>query len=642
MQKWVAIFLGVQVGSFHFGTQNLAEHPGRVRVTAIKAAVLIQSWYRCYKARLELRRRHALTIFESIEYADEQDQLQLANFFTFMLENYTQKKEESMLYQSIASIESQRLDTKTVLRMVEVPDSYEGPRLIFPLTYTDVLLLINAFKENQILHARYVLEVLVEAKKVLKQLPNITHIMSIEAKELTICGDIHGKLDDLFLIFYKNGLPSGNNRYVFNGDFVDRGENSMEVLMVLFALFLVFPNDVYLNRGNHEDFLMNLRYGFTKEITSKYKIESKKRKKQNAVKLQRPNLAQRRAEKRHFPLFLEKMRSVLMPPSTPSEVELRNIQFSQNIQSSSLSLDQMSKNDWDQIINLLWSDPRNKKGCFPNTSRGGGCYFGPDITNQILNKFALKMIIRSHECKPNGFEICHDGKVITLFSASNYYEEGSNRGAYLKLKKDLIPRFFQYQCHQMVQSKTLHESVDIVENTAFRILGEKLIARSSDLMEAFKKYDVKNSGKITLSEWGKAVSEVLEMDLPWLSLCPRLAQGIENGYVLYRMGFKKLLAINAPKEVKSGMFQTLVRYRSDLKTIFNVIDKDKSGLISLQEFRDIWKLFCSHYDIKSDEAYVDQLANTMDLNHDGFIDFNEFLTAFDVVHNKLGGERRLK
>uniref|UniRef100_A0A5F8GB71 Serine/threonine-protein phosphatase n=1 Tax=Monodelphis domestica TaxID=13616 RepID=A0A5F8GB71_MONDO len=569
--------------------------------SCVKAALLIQSWYRCYKARLELRRRQALSIFESIEYADEQDQLQLAKFFTFMLENYTQKKEENS-----ASIENQRLDTKTVLRMVEVPDSYEGPRLMFPLTYSDVLLLIKAFKENQILHARYVLEVLVEAKKVLKQLPNITHIMSIETKELTICGDIHGKLDDLFLIFYKNGLPSGNNRYVFNGDFVDRGKNSMEVLMVLFALFLVFPNDVYLNRGNHEDFLMNLRYGFTKEITSKYKKHSAKilhYLEEVYTWLPIGTLIDKKVLVVHGgiaddtdleilnKLKRNKMRSVLMPPSTPSEIELRNIQFPYNFQTSSMSLDQMPKDDWDQIINILWSDPRKKKGCSPNTTRGGGCYFGPDITNHILNKFALKMIIRSHECKPEGFEICHDGKVITLFSASNYYEEGSNRGAYLKLKKDLIPRFFQYQCSQMVKSKTLHESVNIVESTAFRILGEKLIARNSELMQVFKMYDVNKTGK-------KTKQNTL---------------------------------------VKSGMFQTLVRYRRDLKIIFNVIDKDKSGLISLEEFRDIWKLFCSHYGIKIDEAHVDQLANAMDLNHDGSIDFNEFLTAFDVVH-RLGGE----
>lgn len=61
------------------------------------------------------------------------------------------------------------------------------------------------------------------------------------------------------LRIFQNGLPSPENPYVFNGDFVDRGKKSLEVLLLLLSCLLVFPGGVFLNRGNHEDTVMNAR-----------------------------------------------------------------------------------------------------------------------------------------------------------------------------------------------------------------------------------------------------------------------------------------------------------------------------------------------------------------------------------------------
>ncbi|KAM9577337.1 serine/threonine-protein phosphatase with EF-hands 1 [Trichechus inunguis] len=617
----------------------------------IKAATIIQNWYRGYSARLKARQRHALTVFQSIEYADEQSQMQLSNFFSFMLENYTDEREEDP--ELIARLFGCNLpDTREdYVKMIDVPDSYDGPRLQFPLTFTDIESLIEGFKQQKILHPHYVLAVLFEAKKVLMQMPNISHISTLLSKEITVCGDLHGKLDDLFLIFYKNGVPSNENPYVFNGDFVDRGKNSIEVLMILLASLLVYPNDLHLNRGNHEDFLMNLRYGFTKEIMQKYRVYGNEILKiledvytwlpiativDNDILIIHGGLSESTDLNLLHRIERNKMKSVLMPPipsDGDSAIDLKITKVGSEKIKTSVSLsDQLLQHEWEQVIDILWSDPRSKRGCYPNKSRGGGCYFGPDITSKILNKFHLKLLIRSHECKPDGYEICHDGKVITIFSASNYYEDGSNRGAYLRLSFNTLPKIFQYQVTKATHIRPLYQRVNTVEGSAIRMLKERIIARKTDLVHAFELYDRNKSGKLSLSQWAFSMESVLELNLPWRSLSTRLVLTDRDGNVDYMSSFQNIRIQKPVKEVHSTLIETLYRYRSDLHIIFNIIDTDHSGMISMEEFRTMWKLFKMHYGVPVDDSEVDELANKMDLNKDGSIDFNEFLKAFHVVH----------
>ncbi|EHH60745.1 serine/threonine-protein phosphatase with EF-hands 1 isoform X1 [Macaca fascicularis] len=625
--------------------------------TSLKAALIIQNWYRGYKARLKARQHYALTIFQSIEYADEQGQMQLSTFFSFMFENYAHvhKEELELRNQSLESEQDLR-DRHDYVDLIDVPDSYNGPRLQFPLTCTDIDLLLEAFKEQQILHAHYVLEVLFETKKVLKQMPNFTHVQTSPSKELTICGDLHGKLDDLFMIFYKNGLPSESNPYVFNGDFVDRGKNSIEILIILCVSFLVYPNDLHLNRGNHEDFMMNLRYGFTKEILHKYKLHGKRILQileelyawlpigtivDNEILVIHGGISETTDLNLLHRVERNKMKSVLIPPTetnrdndTDSKHNKVGVTFNAHgrIKTNGSPSEHLPKHEWEQIIDILWSDPRGKNGCFPNTGRGGGCYFGPDVTSKILNKYQLKMLIRSHECKPEGYEICHDGKVVTIFSASNYYEEGSNRGAYIKLCSGTAPRFFQYQVTKATCFQPLRQRVYTMESSAIKILKERVISRKSDLTRAFQLQDHRKSGKLSLSQWAFCMENILGLNLPWRSLSSNLVNIDKNGNVEYMSSFQNIHIEKPVEEAHSTLVETLYRYRSDLEIIFNAIDTDHSGLISIEEFRAMWKLFSAHYHVLIDDSQVNKLANIMDLNKDGSIDFNEFLKAFYVVH----------
>uniref|UniRef100_A0A8C1ZDD8 Serine/threonine-protein phosphatase n=1 Tax=Cyprinus carpio TaxID=7962 RepID=A0A8C1ZDD8_CYPCA len=581
---------------------------------AIKAAILIQRWYRRYVARLEMRRRYTWNIFQSIEYAGEQDQLQLSSFFSFMLDNFTHMNGNgpdliSHLLDSVVDPLTEEV-RQLKYEQIVVPESYCGPRLSFPLSVTDTNALLSAFKEEQTLHGKYVLQLLYETKKFLKQMPNIIYLSTSYAKEITICGDLHGRLDDLLLIFYKNGLPSAENPYIFNGDFVDRGKKSTEIIIILFAFLLLYPDHMHLNRGNHEDHIMNLRYGFTREVMQKYKTHGRE--------------------------MLQLLQDVfsLLPLATviDNKVLIVHGGISDKIDLDFLSTVERHKMLFKYVVDILWSDPKNQSGCSPNYFRGGGCYFGPDVTQALLQKHGLCLLIRSHECKQEGYELCHNGQVITIFSASNYYEEGSNRGAYVKLGPELVPRFFQYQVSRSTRKLTLHQRVCVAEGSALRALKEKLYAHRSDLMAAFQQYDIDNTGRISTSEWAQVVESVLRLDLPWRTLRPRLARLGADGNVEYESCFEDISPGEPIPPVTPNLAETLYRYRTDLEIIFNIIDKDHSGQISIEEFRQTWKLFSSHLGVAVDDQTIDDMARSIDFNKDGSIDFNEFLEAFRVVH----------
>uniref|UniRef100_A0A8B9C8H2 Serine/threonine-protein phosphatase with EF-hands n=1 Tax=Anser brachyrhynchus TaxID=132585 RepID=A0A8B9C8H2_9AVES len=681
---------------------------------AFKAAVLIQRWYRRYVARLEMRRRCTWRIFQSIEYACEQDQIKLHNFFSYLMDHFTPSSSKerdfiSRMFISGESFKEAELEKYCDYESMEVPDSYTGPHLSFPLLPDHATALLEAFKQKQQLHARYVLNLLHETRKHLKQLPNISHVSTCYSEEVTVCGDLHGQLDDLFLIFYKNGLPSPSKSYVFNGDFVDRGKQSLEILIILFTFLLIYPKEVHLNRGNHEDHMVNLRYGFAKEVMQKYKVHGKKILKmiQNVFcwlplatlidqkvliihggvsdttdldmleKIQRNKfISVLRGKKRK-----ESNRNVEIQevngesnaeadptgneatPSLPSQPRpaqapsmANRLEFSrwvrQTVQeqiewcrrlvdisesedeeltySSMVSLADLDgpcwtrQEEWKQILDILWSDPMPQEGCRENTVRGGGCYFGPDVTGKILEKYNLQFLIRSHECKQEGYEFCHNRKVG---------EGHAVKDAWVSI----LPGQEDWE-HTSLFSASFR--ISRVEESAFRALREKLFAHTSALISAFKAYDKDNTGRITLSNWATAVESVLHLGLPWRMLRPQLVRTTADGMLEYKSWLDDLAMEQRSQEhIQSSLLEVIYRNRSNLETIFRIIDRDHSGLISFEEFHQTWKLFSSHMNIELTDDGINDLVRSIDFNKDGNIDFNEFLEAFRLVkqtHCKTG------
>ena len=184
-----------------------------------------------------------------------------------------------------------------------------------------------------------------------------------------------------------------------------------------------------------------------------------------------------------------------------------------------------------QLFDVLWSDPRPISGCHSNRLRGGGVYFGPDVTQGFFHKNGLTLLLRSHECKQDGYEVTHGGKVskcaciisrlqymitkvITVFSASNYYQHTSNKGAYVKLDCNLQPRFVQFinsnkdghlklsLRRRFIKDHTHTDIIDhnhvrmsAIEASAIQELREHIMSNRSKLLQQFEKHDPTGSGK---------------------------------------------------------------------------------------------------------------------------------------------------
>uniref|UniRef100_A0A8C2PSD1 Serine/threonine-protein phosphatase with EF-hands n=1 Tax=Cyprinus carpio TaxID=7962 RepID=A0A8C2PSD1_CYPCA len=673
---------------------------------AMRAALLIQRWYRQYVARLEMRRRCTWNIFQSIEYSGQQDHIKLYNFFGYLMEHFSSANRNlvSHMFGESDVFQDMEWERHICYKEIEVPDIYTGPHLSFPLTISNVTELVDAFKNKQKLHARYVLQLLGKTWTLLRLMPNISHVCTCKHKEITICGDLHGHLEDLLLIFYKNGFPSAETPYVFNGDFVDRGKESIEILLVLFAFLLLYPHDVHLNRGNHEDHIVNLRYGFTKEVLGKYQVHGKmilkllqkifswlplatvidqkvlilhggisdKTDLNVIAKLDRHRVCYSSApeekrsiseaegsgsgprrrrrtqcgteessvsDSRHtaatqtgaptaFSAFRLRPEGSLCrgraarettPGRPQSVIRLRSFFLTHTL----------------QIVDVLWSDPMSQNGCVPNEVRGGGCYWGPDITQEVLDRHKLQLLIRSHECKQEGYEFCHNGRVLTIFSASNYYDVGSNRGAYIRLGPDLIPHFKQFRSSRSTRELTLRQSVGRTELSALQALRMQLFAHKSDLIHEFQEYDPQRTGVISVKHWAAAVEKVLRLGLPWRVLRSQLVtSSTQDGTLDYHDWVNQLSVIQPNTEVaNTSLLETLYKHHSNLESIFRMIDTDHSGLISFEEFRQTWKLLSSHLQMDISDKAISDLAESIDFNKDGSIDINEFMEAFRLVEH---------
>ncbi|GLD96048.1 hypothetical protein PINS_up004726 [Pythium insidiosum] len=374
---------------------------------------------------------------------------------------------------------------------------------------------------------------------------------------LIVVGDLHGQLEDLVTILDKNGVPSHKTWFLFNGDYVDRGAHGVEVIILILAFKLLYPDYVFLNRGNHEERMINENFGFEDEIYTKYSTESVHydgaeelscSTKYSCVKL----FQMFEDVFCLLPLFSLVNDRVFVTHGGLSSHENVTIDELRSIKHHREVPTQGTSREDELFTHLLWSDPRDIEGYRPS-ERGAGVEFGPDITKKFCELNELSLVIRSHECEEEGYEITHDGLLLTIFSASSYCGSQTNKGAFVQLQVvengNLKPHVVQYygQPLQKLRDAGRNEwrkKASRLERRTMMSLVELICEKKSALAAAFSHADADNSGRISKLDWRDVLKRVLGIEVKFLSYFHQLVgkEADAEGFVDYA-GFLNRYAV---------------------------------------------------------------------------------------------------
>lgn len=230
--------------------------------------------------------------------------------------------------------------------------------------------------------------------------PNVLHLSA----PIQVVGDLHGQLYD-FLEIFRITPPPPHRKFLFLGDYVDRGHYSVEVMTYLICLKIKYPNDVFLLRGNHESMHVTFTYGFYQECNTKFGS--------NIV------------SKRYYDLFNALPLSAKIDDAflcmhggiSPSIHKIEQID----------AIDRFHEpDDSGPMTDLLWADPVTHVSGFIASARGCSFGFGEEAAKKFNHLNGLNAIIRAHQITPQGYQFWFDNNVITVWSAPNYcYSQGN-------------------------------------------------------------------------------------------------------------------------------------------------------------------------------------------------------------------------
>ncbi|KAJ2728287.1 serine/threonine protein phosphatase Pzh1, partial [Coemansia sp. Cherry 401B] len=238
------------------------------------------------------------------------------------------------------------------------------------------------------------------------------------AAPVKITGDIHGQYADLLRLFDKCGYPPHCN-YLFLGDYVDRGKQSLETMLLLLCFKIKYPDNFFLLRGNHECASVTRVYGFYDEC-------------------------KRRCNVKVWRAFIDTFNALPVAAVVAGKIFCVHGGLSPDL----VTMEQVRAlarpcdvPDHGILNDLLWSDPSDTAADWEENERGVSYCFGRAVITEFLRRQDFDLICRAHMVVEDGYEFFHGRQLVTVFSAPNYCGEFDNSGAVMNVNEELLCSF---------------------------------------------------------------------------------------------------------------------------------------------------------------------------------------------------------
>ena len=279
---------------------------------------------------------------------------------------------------------------------------------------TDIAILNPQISDKKLLTEEEIKYLCEKSLEIFMEEPVLLEITS----PINICGDTHGQFNDLLRLFEFGGrIPKSN--YLFLGDYVDRGKNSIENICLLLAYKIKYPKNIFLLRGNHESELINHVYGFFDECKRRYDIKIHKLFSTcfnwlPVAAIINDTILCMHGGLSPFLKSLNDIKKIIRPTEIP---------------------------DKGILCDILWSDPDINAYGWDPSPRGISYVYNQNIAKEIIENLNIDLVCRAHQVVEEGYEFFANKKLVTVFSAPNYCGQFDNAGAMMKIDENLVCGF---------------------------------------------------------------------------------------------------------------------------------------------------------------------------------------------------------